>query len=80
MEDFIKDSLQERGSESYLSEKAWSKASASYLAEYSELEINLTTVERFALVSSEAYMRVPGRRPGARDIAEDHPDPWGDDI
>jgi hypothetical protein len=60
--------------------KRGQKLPASYLAEYSELEINLTTVERFALVSSEAYMRKPGRLPGVRDIAEDHPDPWRDDI
>ena len=25
------------------------------------------------------YTRIPGRRPGARDIAENHPDPWRDD-
>ena len=48
-------------------------------AEYSKLEINLARVQWFAFVANGVYMRIPGRRPGARDIAENHLDPWRDD-
>ena len=48
-------------------------------AEHSKLEVNLARFERSAFVADEVYIRIPGRRPGARDIAENDPDPWRDD-